>query len=261
MRIIGSAVSARLLVHAAVTRHAPPAAGLFDQFFQPQASPADVYSPDLSAPLPGLPREYKSIYASAVEGVQAAMCDGVSGVEIDFPPLANVNALSDGSAKSERQVHEANAVAAASMMRALGPSTKNLCVIGCSRGARSALRDACDSVLDLRDDVPADAVVICVQPTAEEQWDAVAALRCRCVIVLNGLLNNGRLPHAYYYKPMTAFSQITGGVVRRYPGPYAAYAIDGECIELELGLTTQGKRALPDTKDAQMALQNRYGRR
>ena len=78
--------------------------------------------------------------------------------------------------------------------------------------------------------------------------------------MLNGLLQNGRLPHAYYYKPMTAFSTVTGGVVRRYPGPYTVYDVDGERLELELALTTSGQRALPDTKDAQMALQNRFGR-
>ena len=60
---------------------------------------------------------------------------------------------------------------------------------------------------------------------------------------------------------MTAFSTMTGGVVRRFPGPYAAYSITGDQVDLEIGLMTQGARALPDTKNAQMLLQNLYGQK
>ena len=244
------------------SRAATPSANFFSQFLQPQRSPADEYDPDLTVAPPGLPADYAAIYESAAAGVRAAVSDGVRAVEVDFPPIASVNARGDGSAKSERLVHEANALAAAALKRALGP---RVTLIGCSSGARAALRGACGDAYGLRDGAAAaagtDGIAICVQPSQEEQWQAAAAIECRCVVVLNGLLNNGALPHAYYYKPMTAFSAQTGGVVRCYPGPYAAFAVGGQRVDIEIGLTTQGARALPDTKQAQMTLQNMFGRR
>ena len=38
------------------------------------------------------------------------------------------------------------------------------------------------------------------------------------LVVVNGQLPNGLLPHAYFYRPMSAFSAVTGGVARLYPG-------------------------------------------
>lgn len=184
-------------------RTAQPQCNFFSQFMpKPPDTPANVYSPDPSAELPGLPTSFQAIYAAAATGVRAAIGDGVSACEVDFPPIANVNRLSDGSAKSEALVHAANAEAAQKIQEAL--SDLPVALIGCSGGARAALRDVCDgaNVYSLRDGakVSADSVAICVQPTADEQWLAAEALQCRCVVVLNGLLGQGALPHAYYYK-------------------------------------------------------------
>lgn len=247
-------------------RTVQPLMNFFANLMKPQPTPADVYNPDMAARLPGLPKGYNSIYAAAAVGVQNAITAGLQAVEVDFPPLPNVNALNDGSAKSERLVQEANADAADALARAIGgPLGGQVTFVGCSGGARAALKQVCrGEVLSLRDTLDADAVAIVVQPTSEEQWSAVQGLvgTCRAVVVLNGLLNTGWLPHAYYYKPMTAFSAQTGGVVRQFPGPYACYRINGQCVDdLEIQLSTQGRRALPDTKDCQMRLQNLYGKR
>jgi hypothetical protein len=80
-----------------------------------------------------------------------------------FPPLANVNAMSDGSAKSERLVHEANARAAASIASSLRGNA--IVVIGCSGGAREALQATCGEARTLRDGAPADAIALVVQPS------------------------------------------------------------------------------------------------
>ena len=50
--------------------------------------------------------------------------------------------------------------------------------------------------------------------------------------------------------------------VRRYPGPYECYDVRAPRtpVALEVGLTTLGARALPDTKSAQMFLQSEYGK-
>ena len=255
LALLGLLARPRLVPSRATT----PSANFFSQFLQPQRSPADDYAPDMTARVPGLPADYNAIYKSAAAGVRAAVSDGLRAVEIDYPPIASINARGDGSAKSDRKVHEANALAAAALKRALG---SRVTLIGCSSGARAALREACGDAYGLRDGAAAAAgtIAICVQPAGEEQWEAAAAIECGCVVVLNGLLNNGALPHAYYYKPMTAFSAQTGGVVRCYPGPYAAFAVGGERVDIEIGLTTQGARALPDTKVAQMTLQNMFGR-
>ena len=232
----------------------------FSQFMpKPQSTPADVYQPDPSAQLPGLPTQTDAIYAAAADGVRNALAAGVRACEVDFPPLMNVNKLNDGSAKSERMVHDANAMAADSLARALGGRVS---LVGCSGGARAALKATCGTEpLSLRDAIDADAVAIVVQPTSEEQWEAASALECASVVVLNGLLNTGWLPHAYYYKPMTAFSAQTGGVVRQFPGEYVCYRVGGERVDdLDIPLATQGRRALPDTKDCQMRLQNLYGK-
>lgn len=248
---------------ATTLRAPPPQLNFFAQFFQPPPTPADIYAPDATAKLPGLPKSYDNIYAAAAKGVLAAINDELNAVEVDFPPITNVNRLSSGSARDEEIVHQANAEAALELRNALNfPVT----LIGCSGGARTALRNYCGEAYSLRDgasELSGNGVAIIVQPTGDEQWEAAEALssNCRCVIVLNGLLGNGALPHAYYYKPMTGFSQQTGGVVRAYPGAYRAYDIGGKVVEdLEIKLTTQGRRALPDTKDAQMTLQTRFGR-
>ena len=136
-------------------------------------------------------------------------------------------------------------------------------LVGCSRGDVEALGGAACSLRDAAAQAPRSDWAICVAPSYEEQWDAVAELAPRrCVVVVNGLINNGRLPHAYYYKAMSAFSAQTGAVIRCFPGPYECYSsAAGEKLALEIGLAAQGGRALPDTKDAQMMLQNSFGSR
>lgn len=240
---------------------APPPQALFG-LFQPQPSPKDEYQPDRTAKLPGLPTSNDKLFAAAAEGVQAALKDGVPAVEIDFPPSGlSATTRNDGSAKAEQKVHQANAVAAAAIKRKLG---KGVVLIGCSAAALAELRAANLDAFSLRDGAAAASgadIAICVQPTGDEQWSAAAALAgCRCVVVLNGLLNNGLLPHAYYYKPLTAYSAQVGGVVRRYPGPYAGYAVGDEAkpLDMEIELATQGRRALPDTNDLQLRLQEMY---
>ena len=246
-------------VTAALHRSASPQLNFFANLMKPQPSPADVYNPDPSAKPAGFPRSVKDIYASAANGLKAALADGVAAVEIDFPPIENVNARGDGSAKSERLIHEANAKFIATLKSSV--ASKPL-IVGCSPGALKALGDDAVSLRDAKAIASEFSVAICVAPSTEEQWAAATALSSQCVCVVNGLLENGLLPHAYYYKPMTAFSAQTGGVVRRYPGAYECYDISGrQLADLEIPMTVQGRRALPDTKLAQLRLQNEYGSR
>ena len=70
---------------------------------------------------------------------------------MDFPPIASINARSDGSAASEQKVHEANARFALQLCGRLADSS--VCdgepvLVGCSSGARAALGG---DALSLRD--------------------------------------------------------------------------------------------------------------
>jgi len=239
-------------------------ANFFAELFKPQQTPADSYEPDRTVAPACLPASYDELHATAVAGVEAALGSGEVAVEVDFPPVSSANARGDGSAKSEQIVHRANAAFVERLCESLG-AARRVVVVGCTGGALSALGDSAVSLRAAAGQAAGCDVVVCVAPFAEEQWDAVVALgtgRPTAVVVVNGLLSNGRLPHAYYYKPLTAFSVQTGGVVRRYPGPYECYDVRSPRapIDLEVSLATQGNRALPDTKDAQMRLQSTFGK-
>ena len=238
----------------------PSAMNFFANFMQPQPSPADVYKPDVSFTSAGLPNSYDEMHSAAIAATQAAIADGVSAVEIDFPPIANVNARGDGSAKSERLVLEANVVFMKKLQVGLG-GPSNCLLVGCSGSAVNALsgnavilREAFSVAADY------DVCLVCA-PTSEEQWEMACKLGSQCVVVVNGLLQNGLLPHAYYYKALTAFSVQTGGIVRQYPASYECYDVSGSRLDLEIPLLVHGRRALPDTNAAQMRLQNEYGSR
>ena len=236
-------------------RAPPPQLNFFANLLKEQPSPADDYRPDLSARTAGFPKNYEALHSAAIAGAKAALTAGLATAEIDFPPITNVNARGDGSAKSERLVDEANANFVRKLSAALGAS--NL-VVGCSRGALAALGGASVSLRDAKPMAGDYDVAIVVSPSTDEQWDAAVALGVR-ILVVNGLLQNGRCPHAYFYKPMTAFSVQTGGVVRQFPGAYEVFDVRGRKLDLEITLAKQGKRALPDTKVAQMRLQSEYG--
>ena len=250
------------VVLACSPRHTVPRLNFFSQFMpQPQPSPADNYRPDADAQPAGLPKSYNELHNTAIAGVKAAIADGVhSAVEVDFPPIANVNARGDGSAKSERLVLEANVEFVGKLKRALVEAKMKCLVVGCSRGSVAALGSGAVALRDAPAMAPDFDVCVVTTPVAEEQWTSARSLGSGCVVVVNGLLQNGELPHAYFYRPMTAFSAQTGGVCRRYPGRYEVYDINGRLLDIAINLTVQGKRALPDTKAAQMKLQNEFGK-
>ena len=245
-------------------------AGIPHMFFNifnqdPTPNPADAYEPDLAAEQLGFPRSFDSIHDAAIQGVCAAFAAGVDVVEVDFPPIAGVNARGDGSAKSEEAIADANAAFVKKCVDSLTAMEDNgagrVAVVGCGSRTTRALGSGAVPLRDGERAAAGSDVAICVAPADVEQWEAAAALGSRCVVIVNGLLNNGRHQHAYYYKPLTAFSAQTGGCVRQYPGPYIIYDVEGNRLDdIDVPLSRQGRRALPDTKQAQMALQNSFGR-
>lgn len=168
-----------------------------------------------------------------------------------FPPVMSMNARGDGSAQSETRVQEANAAFAVKLSKAIPGSV----LIACSPTSLRALGPSAVSIRNGAQIVGGKKVAIVVSPSAEDQWDAATKLGAECVVVVNGLLNNGLLPHAYFYKTMTARSAVTGAVIRRYPGPYELFDLGGKRVPLDIKLIKQGRRSLPDTREAQASLQ------
>lgn len=240
---------------SSLARRTTPPQNFFSNLFQKPPNPADAYKPDPTAKSAGLPRSYAEAHSAAVSGVQAAIADGVPAVEVDFPLYSletSVNERGDGSPKSQERVNLANAEFVKILKDAIDlPSV----VVGCDSGSLRALGSDAVSLRDAKGVVESDVIAICVSPALDEQWDAVMALGARCVVVVNGCLVNGRLPHAYYYKPMTAASQFTGGVVRCFPGAYECWDANGRQLDdLEISLQTQGNRALPNLEVPSMRL-------
>ena len=258
---VSSRCSPTLLALACSSPRATLTANFFSSFFEPPANPADDYDPDLSLKPPALPRSYDEMHELAVDGVLSAVSSSNARVEVEFPPIASVNARGDGSAKSDAVIAAANAEFVEKLTARLAADGRSTTVIGCGASTRRALSGAV-SLRDAPRVVGADDVAVVVAPADIEQWEAAAALDCACVVVVNGLINNGLHPHAFYYKALTAFSSQTGACVRCFPGAYAIYDVGGEHIsQLAVPLARQGRRALPDTKEAQMWLQSQFGAR
>ena len=130
---------------------APPVrANFFSSFMpKPPSSPADVYDPDLTCPPACLPASFEDIVAAASSGVAAALEAGLPAVEVEFPPVASANARGDGSAASERLVHEANAAFAARLAEECGDGgRRRVTMVGCTSGALSALGAGAFSLRD-----------------------------------------------------------------------------------------------------------------
>ncbi len=130
---------------------APPVrANFFSNFMpKPQPSPADVYNPDLTCTPACLPASFEDIVAAASSGVAAALEAGLPAVEVEFPPVASANARGDGSAASERLVHDANAAFAARLAKECGGGgRRRVTMVGCTSGALSALGAGAFSLRD-----------------------------------------------------------------------------------------------------------------
>ena len=131
-------------------RAQPVRANFFSSFMpKPPSSPADVYDPDLTCPPACLPASFEDIVAAASSGVAAALEAGLPAVEVEFPPVASANARGDGSAASERLVHEANAAFAARLAEECGDGgRRRVTTVGCTSGALSALGAGAFSLRD-----------------------------------------------------------------------------------------------------------------
>ena len=83
--------------------------------------------------VPAVPRSYDEIHAQAIAAVKSGLKAGKRRLEIEFPPIAQTNKISDGSASSQRLVRQANAAFNTKVASAFSGESKRVVVL-CADG-------------------------------------------------------------------------------------------------------------------------------
>ncbi|CBJ27451.1 conserved unknown protein [Ectocarpus siliculosus] len=208
----------------------------------------------------GPPANYDAIAAQAIAAVQAGLKSGEKAMEVEFPPLASLNKINDGSAKNRRLARENTLSFAKKLVGAIGKSKKAY-VVCCQPGAKADFGIGVRGAADVRDinakNLPpakAGDVVVVVTPADQGQWKLAKKMaETTTVVIVNGVFVNGYVPFepVYYFKPISGW----GSVVRQYPGPFTAYlANSNKVVPCDAGLVKQGDIRRPDLRSAANAL-------
>ena len=205
------------------------------------AAPAAPAAPIASLPrrqlagLPPVPSSYDEIHAQAIASVTAGLQAGRRRLEVEFPPIAQTNKISDGSASSQATVRRANVAFNAKVCAALSPSASRVLVLcedsstlqEMSRAALPA-NAVCALIKDAATVGPRQGdVILSCQPADSKSWMASAQLESQApVVVLNGFQYNGykAFDMAYYLKPMTFNSGICGYCIRQFPNDWVVWS-------------------------------------
>lgn len=184
----------------------------------------------------------------AISAVKAAIgkpkTRGYPLIECEFPPLARLNKLGDGSMRSANEVDQANLAFCKKLIKSiaplpvLGPKTW-LLASGATNAflskAESALKGTGATVAPLRSGLPDGIakgdVCIFLTPNGQQDYNLAQSLAgsnlAKAVVIVNGLAKTqdsvpGKATMAYYFKPLTYNSQIAGFLIRNYPGQWTA---------------------------------------
>ena len=223
------------LLAATPSPRTPPPRALFNLFSSSsQPNPADAYAPDPAARPVGLPSSFEALHAAAIEGVLAAVAADVPICEVDYPPIASVNARGDGSAKSEARVAAANGDFVGKLKKALRQSAANVVIVGCGGTSRAVLGG---DAVSLRDGKVATAgcdVAIVVAPADIEQWESAACLSADHVVIVNGVTRPGPEPRTAAVLSSLPFSLCPFSCLRFEPhgGEAAQQRASSSCILL-----------------------------
>ena len=161
-------------------------------------------------------------------------------IECELPPLGALNKLGDGSRQSAQEVDKANLdfgkkLIGSISLPLIGSEVRLLISSAASAGflqkAKSIAGGKCWS---LRDGAPQNLSpnVVCVllAPSTRTDYQIAKALvetGRNKVVIVNGFAKDrdsvpGAATMAYYLKPLTYNSQLSGYVIREYPGPWTA---------------------------------------
>lgn len=198
------------------------------------------------AKIPGTPAERDN---QAIAGVKAAISKpktkGYPLIECEFPPLAQVNKLGDGSMRSANEVDQANLAFCTKLIKSiaplpmLGPKTWLLVSSASTNSfvtkAQAATKSAGATVESLRNGIPDGIakgdVCILISPTNRQDYKIAQSLAetnaAKAIVIVNGLAKDqesipGKATMAYFFKPLTYNSMVSGFFVRSYPGAWTA---------------------------------------
>eukprot|EP00980_Cylindrotheca_fusiformis_P007523 scaffold1561_cov129-Cylindrotheca_fusiformis.AAC.15 len=164
-------------------------------------------------------------------------------VECDFPPLAELNKMGDGSQRSANQVDDANLAFTAKLVQSLtglpmiGPNV----VLLTSASAPSSFLNKAKNIVkkasyvgSLKDGIPDSvekgSIAVLVSPSSAQDYTTASKIASdgvvRSIVVVNGVAKGqksigNRATMAYFLKPLTYNSQVVGYLVRNYPNDWA----------------------------------------
>mmetsp|Transcript_22524 Transcript_22524/g.34038 ORF Transcript_22524/g.34038 Transcript_22524/m.34038 type:complete len:292 (+) Transcript_22524:64-939(+) len=190
-----------------------------------------------SAKIPSSASDRDSIAFNAIKNaINKPKTQGFGLVECEFPPLAALNKLGDGSLRSANEVDTANLKFSQSLISFIslpfiGPKVWLLTSTAASSGFQKAAKSSKSYTFhSLRDGKPAVAsadVCILVGPSARNDYLLAQELttECKAVVLVNGYAKDqksvpARATMAYYLKPLTYNSQVVGYLTRAYPGAW-----------------------------------------
>mmetsp|Transcript_11979 Transcript_11979/g.28270 ORF Transcript_11979/g.28270 Transcript_11979/m.28270 type:complete len:303 (+) Transcript_11979:46-954(+) len=161
-------------------------------------------------------------------------------VEAEFPVLAALNKLGDGSLRSAKEAEAANLQFALKLAKSIsipfvGPKVYVVTSSTASGSfAASAAKKAGASVISLKDGLPdfdATDIVIFLTPSTNADYRTAESTATSGtvggVIIINGYAKDAKsvkqeATMGYFYKPLTYNSQIAGYLVREYPSKWTA---------------------------------------
>lgn len=188
----------------------------------------------------------------AVKAVQAALASPRTPsyrlLECEFPAVASLNKLGDGSLRSANEVDDANLATAKMIVQSLSPIisglgpavwllTSTAASATFQRKAAAAAAGKDPSVHSLKDGPPAVKsrdVCVLVAPCTSADYAMAQQLvsNGNAVVLVNGLAKDpksvsGAATMAYFLKPLTYNSNIAGYLIRSYPGPWTVVEASG----------------------------------
>lgn len=209
-------------------------------------------SPSAKAKIPTSPSDRDN---QAIGGIKAAIASpkvpSCPLIEVEFPPLKELNKLGDGSLRSAIEVEKANLAFASKLTKSIspvsfiGPKTWLLISSAASNAFFSAAKKAAGSatVHSLKDGLPSVGkgdVCVLVTPSSRSDYEAAKTIAspdgADAVVLLNGFAKDqksvpGSATMGYFLKPLTYNSQVVGYLIRLYPGKWATIdAVSNEIL-------------------------------
>mmetsp|Transcript_6405 Transcript_6405/g.15955 ORF Transcript_6405/g.15955 Transcript_6405/m.15955 type:complete len:294 (+) Transcript_6405:100-981(+) len=159
-------------------------------------------------------------------------------IECEFPALAALNKLGDGSLRSSLEAEDANVAFASKLVGGIsnpffGPSVSLVVSSSASNSLVNKVKKKVKgaTLYSLKDGMPdiqgKDSICVFLTPSSQRDYQAARSLAesgCASVIVNGSFKDQKSIPGsatmAYYVKPLTYNSQVSGYLIRSYPSSW-----------------------------------------